>query len=65
MSNVTAEITEGKPYALEGTNGRKFVTTQYALLAQGKSEREFPLIACSEGKFTDVCLSPLRVIFPY
>ncbi|KKK18182.1 RNA polymerase II transcription elongation factor Rtf1p [Aspergillus rambellii] len=43
----------GKPYALEGANGRSFVTNQYAVLAHGKSEREFPFIACSDSPFTE------------
>ncbi|EEQ91438.1 hypothetical protein RJZ56_002258 [Blastomyces dermatitidis] len=44
---------EGKPYAMEGPNGRSFITTQYAVLAHGKAEREFPFIACSDSPITD------------
>lgn len=44
----------GKPYALEGKNGRPFVTDQYAKLAHGKAVREFPFIACSDSPFTEV-----------
>ncbi|KAL2868641.1 RNA polymerase-associated protein [Aspergillus lucknowensis] len=44
---------EGRPYALEGANGRSFVTNQYAVLGHGKSEREFPFIACSDSSFTE------------
>ncbi|KAL1958540.1 hypothetical protein VTO42DRAFT_4404 [Malbranchea cinnamomea] len=47
------KIIEGKPYALEGPNGRNFVCNQYALLSQGKAEREFPFFACSEQPFTE------------
>ncbi|KAL1962304.1 hypothetical protein VTN77DRAFT_9795 [Rasamsonia byssochlamydoides] len=47
------KFTEGRPYAMEGTNGRSFVTNQYALLAHGKAEREFPFIACSDSPFTE------------
>ncbi|KAK2747941.1 hypothetical protein FQN57_001532 [Myotisia sp. PD_48] len=45
---------EGRPYAIEGPNGRNFVTTQYALLAHGKAEKEFPFIACSDSPFTEL-----------
>lgn len=47
-------FTEGKPYAMEGPNGKPFVTNQYALVAVGKSEKEWPFLACSNSKFTDV-----------
>ncbi|PYI08806.1 plus-3-domain-containing protein [Aspergillus sclerotiicarbonarius CBS 121057] len=47
------KFTEGKPYAMEGQNGRSFVTNQYAVLAHGKAEREFPFIACSDSPFTE------------
>ncbi|PWY96553.1 plus-3-domain-containing protein [Aspergillus sclerotioniger CBS 115572] len=46
-------FTEGKPYAMEGQNGRSFVTNQYAVLAHGKAEREFPFVACSDSPFTE------------
>ena len=46
-------FTEGKPYAMEGPNGKSFVTNQYALVAVGKSEKEWPFLACSNSKFTD------------
>ncbi|KAI4169955.1 MAG: hypothetical protein LQ343_005337 [Gyalolechia ehrenbergii] len=45
---------EGRPYAMEGVNGKNFVTTQYAKLAIGKSTRTIPFIACSTAKFTEV-----------
>ncbi|KAL1879049.1 RNA polymerase-associated protein rtf1 [Paecilomyces lecythidis] len=47
------KFTEGKPYAMEGNNGRTFATNQYAVLAHGKAEREFPFIACSDSPFTE------------
>ncbi|PWY80156.1 RNA polymerase II transcription elongation factor Rtf1 [Aspergillus eucalypticola CBS 122712] len=46
-------FSEGKPYAMEGQNGRSFVTNQYAVLAHGKAEREFPFVACSDSPFTE------------
>lgn len=39
---------------MEGQNGRSFVTNQYAVLAHGKAEREFPFVACSDSPFTEV-----------
>ncbi|GLA41674.1 hypothetical protein AnigIFM63309_009771 [Aspergillus niger] len=47
------KFSEGKPYAMEGQNGRSFVTNQYAVLAHGKAEREFPFVACSDSPFTE------------
>jgi len=38
---------------MEGSNGRPFATNQYAILAHGKSEREFPFVACSDSPITD------------
>ncbi|KAI9823128.1 MAG: hypothetical protein M1832_002571, partial [Thelocarpon impressellum] len=46
-------FTEGKPYAMETENGSRFVTTQYALLAHGKAEREWPFILCSNEEFSE------------
>lgn len=40
---------------MEGPNGRSFVTKQYAVLAHGKAEREFPFVACSDSAITEVC----------
>ncbi|OXV07598.1 hypothetical protein Egran_04636 [Elaphomyces granulatus] len=54
------KFTEGKPYAMEGSNGRQFITNQYAILAHGKAEREFPLIACSDAPFTESEFSRYR-----
>ncbi|KAI9694510.1 MAG: hypothetical protein M1822_000126 [Bathelium mastoideum] len=45
-------VTEGRPYAMEGANGKTFVTDQYLVLSQGKQEKEFPMIACSQSDFT-------------
>ncbi|KAG5287168.1 RNA polymerase II transcription elongation factor Rtf1p [Histoplasma ohiense] len=47
------KFTEGKPYAMEAPNGRSFITTQYAVLAHGKAEKEFPFIACSDSPITE------------
>ncbi|PGG98153.1 RNA polymerase-associated protein RTF1 [Blastomyces parvus] len=53
IPDVLLGFTEGKPYAMEGPNGRSFITTQYAVLAHGKAEKEFPFIACSDSPITD------------
>ncbi|KAI4256880.1 MAG: hypothetical protein L6R42_005968 [Xanthoria sp. 1 TBL-2021] len=45
---------EGRPYAMEGVNHKNFVTTQYAKVTIGKSERTVPFIACSTAKITEV-----------
>lgn len=47
-------FTTGKPYAMEGPNGRPFHTDQYAIVVQGKAEKEWPFSACSDSRFTDV-----------
>ena len=39
---------------MEGVNGKPFVTNQYAIVAVGKAEKEWPFIACSNSKFTEV-----------
>ncbi|KAL4881095.1 hypothetical protein BJY04DRAFT_189901 [Aspergillus karnatakaensis] len=52
LSLITG-FTEGKPYTLEGANGRKFSTTQYAVLAHGKATKPFPFVATSESPFTE------------
>lgn len=44
---------EGKPYQMEGPNGKMFWIDQYAVVAHGKSEKTWPFIATSDGKFTD------------
>ena len=48
------EFTQGRPYALEAANGKKFVTNQYALAKHGKAEREWPFIMFSDSKVTEV-----------
>ncbi|PYH97102.1 putative RNA polymerase II transcription elongation factor Rtf1p [Aspergillus ellipticus CBS 707.79] len=50
---LVKRFTEGRVYAMEGQNGRTFSTNQYAVLAHGKAEREFPFVACSDSPFTD------------
>ncbi|CAG8983698.1 hypothetical protein HYALB_00006267 [Hymenoscyphus albidus] len=44
---------EDKPYAAESANGKPFLTTQYVRAAHGKSERNWPFIACSDSPFTE------------
>ena len=46
-------FTTGRPYAVTGPNG-SFVTDQYVRGAHGKAVKEFPFIAASSGRFTDV-----------
>jgi len=46
-------FTSGKPYQMEGLNGKPFVTDQYAVVAHGKAEKEWPFIACSDSSFTE------------
>lgn len=64
---VIKGFTTGKPYALNGPNG-SFITDQYARAAHGKAAKEFPFIAASSGKFTDVShpyhSPPLSVCLP-
>lgn len=48
-------ISQGKPYALEGENGRSFVTDQYVKLAHGKAVRDFPFVTFSNSPLTEVC----------
>lgn len=38
---------------MEGPNGRPFQTDQYAIVVQGKAEKEWPFSACSDSRFTD------------
>lgn len=38
---------------MEGLNGKPFVTDQYAVVAHGKAEKEWPFIACSDSSFTE------------
>ncbi|KAI1806014.1 plus-3-domain-containing protein [Daldinia bambusicola] len=46
-------FTQGKPYAMEKSNGQNFVTDQYVIAAHGKSERDWPFISCSDSPFTE------------
>ena len=46
---------------MEGSNGKTFVTDQYIILSQGKQEKEFPMIACSQSDFTNVSPKPLSL----
>ena len=44
---------EDKPYAIEGANGKNFVTSQYVLASIGKAKRDYPFIFCSMSRFTE------------
>ncbi|KAK3679019.1 RNA polymerase-associated protein rtf1 [Recurvomyces mirabilis] len=46
-------FTEGKPYQLEHSTGKRFQTDNYAVVAQGAAERPWPFSACSDGRITD------------
>ena len=37
--------------------GRPVLTDQYVVVTQGKQEKEWPFSACSDSKFSDVCLA--------
>ena len=39
---------------MEGPNGKTFHTNQYAIVAHGKAEKEWPFLTCSDSKFTEV-----------
>lgn len=43
---------QGKPYTLTDGRGKPFQTDQYAVVAQGASDRPWPFHACSDGNFT-------------
>ncbi|KAI5359557.1 putative Plus-3 domain, Plus3-like superfamily protein [Septoria linicola] len=47
------DFTVGKPYQMENSAGKAFTTDQYALVAQGSSEKPWPFSACSDGHITD------------
>ncbi|KAF2137253.1 uncharacterized protein K452DRAFT_258026 [Aplosporella prunicola CBS 121167] len=46
-------FTEGTPYTMQGSNGKPIKTDQYALVAHGKAEKEWPFIMCSDSRFSD------------
>ncbi|CCC12984.1 hypothetical protein SMACR_06127 [Sordaria macrospora] len=46
-------FTTGKAYALEDHQGHQMVVDMYVKAAHGKAVREWPLITCSDRKFTD------------
>ena len=52
---VIKGFTTSRPYALSGPNGT-FVTDQYVRAAHGKAIKEFPFIAASSGRFSEVSL---------
>ncbi|ORY59598.1 uncharacterized protein BCR38DRAFT_59954 [Pseudomassariella vexata] len=57
---VIKRFATGKPYAMEKANGQTFVTDQYVVAAHGKSEREWPFIACSDSPFTEAEFNRLK-----
>ncbi|KAK5133527.1 hypothetical protein LTR08_007664 [Meristemomyces frigidus] len=46
-------FTEGKPYQMEGSNGKHFTTDQWALVSHGAAEKPWPFNTCSDSRFTD------------
>jgi RNA polymerase-associated protein RTF1 len=56
FSNFLPEFSQGRPYTIEGANGRSYVTDSYAVLAHGQAEKPFPFIQCSDSPFTEVCI---------
>ena len=46
-------INEGKAYAIEGINGKNFITNQYVVASIGKSKRDYPFIFCSQSRFME------------
>ena len=53
---IISEFMQGKPYHMDGPMGRQVLTDQYVVVTQGKQEKEWPFSACSDSKFTDVCV---------
>lgn len=45
-------FTTGREYKMDVHNGRPFKTNQYAILAHGKAEKEWPFTACSDSNFS-------------
>ena len=60
---ITVGFMKGKPYTMEGQNGMNFMTDQYAIVAHGKAVKEWPFVACSDSKITEVLW--LRHMPPY
>lgn len=55
LTNILCSgFTTGKAYALEDHQGHQMVVDMYVKAAHGKAVREWPLITCSDRKFTDV-----------
>lgn len=46
-------FTDGRPYAMTGTNGQQFPVNRYIIAAHGTSERPWSFLECSMSKFTD------------
>jgi RNA polymerase-associated protein RTF1 len=50
---TTSAFKHGRPYQLEGPHGRLYMTDFLIVAGYGKLEREYPLVACSDSKFTE------------
>lgn len=55
-------LSKGRPYALQGPNGRMFVTDQWVTAAHGKAERVWPFLECSNSPFTEEEWRRYRVV---
>jgi RNA polymerase-associated protein RTF1 len=55
-------FTDGRPYAMEGTNRLTFPVNRYIIAAHGKSERPFSFLECSTSKFSESEWRRYRVV---
>ena len=46
-------LQEGKPYRMDGPQGKQLMTDMYLLCAYGRAERPWPFTHCSDSPFTD------------
>ena len=54
MAKITGiKEKEDTPYAIQGSNGKNFVTTQHVRCTVGKLEKIFPFIHCSMTRFNE------------
>jgi RNA polymerase-associated protein RTF1 len=51
---TTTGFTKGKPYPLQGASDRIYMTNNYVVTGYGKVEKTYPLVACSDSKFTEI-----------
>lgn len=49
QSSRSSGFTTGRPYAMEAANGKPLQIDQYAIIAHGKAEKEWPFLACSDA----------------